>query len=328
MKSDTTTEGNWINKYGTVGYNVINSGSSYPSNVTVTPANEGSYTWTTTATSTSALEDAPGTGTNRIAACWYASTSFTVDVDFTDNQEHDIELYLLDYNGNNVRSEQIQLSNASTGAVLSTEAASDFSNGIYYNWEVSGNILITFTHQTGPNAILNGLFIDPASASQTAIVARGGESLDSSGQPVVTNLASMAGIKAGGSPTLVGGTGSAAGAINNDQTFQLITNVAAGTTTGMFDDLHNGSKFTMGRKTFRIHYPGGHRQRRDLETVRTPGPASTLRSLRQGLQNRAAAAGEPALPSSSLTGSAKPEALGVRAKALAQSVHRRLRQRS
>jgi subtilisin family serine protease len=165
IKQDTTTGGNWTGKYGAVGYNVINSGSSYPSSVTVAPANELSYTWTTTTTSVQALKDAPSNGTGRIAACWYSATSFTVDVDFTDGQMHDIELYLLEFNGANKRSEQIQLSNAANSTVLSTVTASSFSNGIYYNWEVSGNILITFTRVTGPNAILNGLFIDPPSTS-------------------------------------------------------------------------------------------------------------------------------------------------------------------
>ncbi len=167
LGSDARTQGNWSGKYGTVGYNVINSGSSYPSSVTVTPSNELSYTWSTTTTSVQALEDAPGTGTGRIAACWYSGTSFTVDLNFTDGQTHDIELYLLDYNGNNARREQIQLSNASTSAVLATETATDFSNGIYYNWTVSGNVLITFTRETGPNAILNGLFIDPPLTTAT-----------------------------------------------------------------------------------------------------------------------------------------------------------------
>jgi hypothetical protein len=162
------TQGNWINTYGTVGYNVIKSGSSYPSSVTVTPSNQLSYTWTTTTTSVQALQDAPGNGSGRIAACWYSATSFTVDVDFTDGLMHDVELYLLDYNGGNTRTEQIQLSDPATSTVLSTQTASMFSNGIYDNWEVSGNVLITFTSESGPNAIINGLFIDPSTSHRQA----------------------------------------------------------------------------------------------------------------------------------------------------------------
>jgi uncharacterized repeat protein (TIGR03803 family) len=259
IKSDTTTQGNWINTYGTVGYNVINSGSSYPASLTVTPSNELSYTWTTSATAVQALEAAPGSGDSyRVAACWYSATSFTVDVDFTDGQMHDIELYLLDYNGGNARTEQIQFSNPATLTFLSTQAASNFSGGVYYNWVVSGNVLITFTRESGPNAILNGLFIDPgSSSSSTAIVAGRGESLDRGGRPVFTNLATLADVKAGSNVTLMGGVGFAtASALTDNGTLQLITNVGADTTIGTFDDLSDDSTFIMGWRNIRIHHAG------------------------------------------------------------------------
>ena len=39
---------------------------------------------------------------------------------------------------------------------------SNFAGGVYMNWTISGNVLITFTHQTGYNAVVSGLFFDPA----------------------------------------------------------------------------------------------------------------------------------------------------------------------
>ena len=111
---------------------------------------------------------APGTNpSTRIAACWYALSSFTVDVNVTDGNTHDIELYLLDYDANN-RSEQIQLSNANTHAVLDTETVSSFANGVYLKWAISGNVLITFTKQSGANAVVSGLFFDPVGAPPAA----------------------------------------------------------------------------------------------------------------------------------------------------------------
>ena len=123
MKNDTTTEGSWIGTYGTAGYDVINSGSSlrqrdhhpcWRNPVYVVRFDDGS----TSAGNTPS-------GTNRIAACWYSGTSFTVDVDMASGTTYDLELYLLDYDKNG-RSEQIQFSNAATGAVLSTETVSNF----------------------------------------------------------------------------------------------------------------------------------------------------------------------------------------------------------
>ncbi len=171
LEEDTKTQGNWIGVYGTVGYDVINNPSTtnpnaLPAGVTITPAGATLYTWANPSTATPALE-VPG-GTSRIAACWYASTSFTVDVDVTNGQSYNLELYVLDYNGGNARSEQIQLSNAGTGAVLSTETVSKFSSGAYLNWTISGNVLITITKTAGANAVLSGLFFDPATTSKSS----------------------------------------------------------------------------------------------------------------------------------------------------------------
>ncbi len=171
LEQDTTREGSWIGVYGTDGYDVINNPStsnpnSLPAGVTVTPAGATTYTWANPSTATPALE-VPG-GASRIAAAWYASSSFTVDVDVTNGQSYNLELYVLDYNGGNARSEQIQLSNASTGAVLSTETVSDFTNGAYLNWTISGNVLITITKTAGNNAVLSGLFLDPPPSTTSA----------------------------------------------------------------------------------------------------------------------------------------------------------------
>ena len=176
LKEDTTTAGNWMGTYGSQGYDVINSGASgikLPANVTVTPAHEALYTWANPAppTATQALEVPPG-GTSRIAACWYLLTSFTVDVNVASGS-YNLELYVLDYD-NQKRSEQIQLSDAGTGTVLSTETVSGFSGGAYLNWTISGNVLITITKQAGPNAVLSGLFFDPPSSSPGVIVDGGG----------------------------------------------------------------------------------------------------------------------------------------------------------
>ena len=102
----------------------------------------------------------PGS-TNRVAAVWYSSTKFAVDVNLADGQAHNLELYFLDWI-NNGRSEQVQLSDAGTGTVLDTETISSFASGVYLDWKVSGNLVITITRKAGTNAVLNGLFLDGA----------------------------------------------------------------------------------------------------------------------------------------------------------------------
>ena len=157
---DTTTEGSWIGVYGSQGYNVINAtnGVNYPSYATVTPAGNTAYTWAANTNLVQALQNPSGSG--RIAAAWYPSTSFTVDVDLTDGQAHNLELYLLDYDTTS-RSEQIEFTDANTHAVLSTQSVSSFHTGVYMNYTISGNVLITITKTGGANAVLSGLFFDP-----------------------------------------------------------------------------------------------------------------------------------------------------------------------
>ena len=53
--------------------------------------------------------------------------------------------------------------------MLNTQTVSSFHSGVYLDYAVSGNILITITKTAGSNAVLNGLFFDPATTSNAVI---------------------------------------------------------------------------------------------------------------------------------------------------------------
>jgi hypothetical protein len=156
VERDTTTQGSWIGAYGAQGYDVINEPAGLPSYATVTPSGQRTWTWAASTTDPRGLQ-VPG-GTNRIAATWYSPTSFTVDVNLTDGQQHNLELYLVDWDNTN-RAEQVQISDATTGLVLSTQSISSFHNGVYLDYRVGGHIVITITRLAGDNAVLSGLFL-------------------------------------------------------------------------------------------------------------------------------------------------------------------------
>jgi hypothetical protein len=94
----------------------------------------------------------------------FAQNSFNVDVNVTDGENHVLALDFLDWD-NQGRAEQVQLTSAATGAILDTETVLSFSQGVYLDWNISGNVLITITRLTGPNAVLSGVFLGPPSAS-------------------------------------------------------------------------------------------------------------------------------------------------------------------
>ena len=76
-------------------------------------------------------------------------------------QSYNLELYFLDYDAKG-RAETVTLSDANTSATLNSQSVSNFANGDYLAWTISGNVLITFTCTAGNNAVLSGLFFDPA----------------------------------------------------------------------------------------------------------------------------------------------------------------------
>jgi hypothetical protein len=165
IKRDTTTEGNWIGTYGSQGYNIIGSSVSYPSYATVTVAGATNSSFVASTTDPRALENSSGIG--RTAGIWVSSTTFTVDVNLTDGQAHDLTFYAVDWS-NIGRSEQIQITSAGTGAVLDTETLSNFYGGAYLQWKLSGSVVITVKTLAGANSVLSGIFFDPPSITGAA----------------------------------------------------------------------------------------------------------------------------------------------------------------
>ena len=148
------------------GAEVVGDTSGLPAYAAFTTTGAATHIWAASSTAAAALQNPGGSG--RIEAAWYSTTSFTVDLDLTDGQTHDLELYFLDLQSSPSRVEQVQISDAVTGAVLSTETIASFQNGVYLNWAVKGDLVITIMRQAGVNAVLSGLFFGPAMPAATA----------------------------------------------------------------------------------------------------------------------------------------------------------------
>ena len=163
---DAATEGQWGFTYGSQGYDILGTPSaSIPSyldfSVTGSPQ---FYQWATSTTDHRDLQATRGSG-NLVAACAYSyTTPFGFNLDFLDGQTHQVALYLLDWDYLN-RNETITVSNAATGQVLDTENVTNFSQGKYLRWDVSGDVQITVTNTGGLNAVVSGLFIDPLTSA-------------------------------------------------------------------------------------------------------------------------------------------------------------------
>jgi hypothetical protein len=158
VKTDATTSGSWTGVYGADGYNVIGDADAIPAYVTVTPAGTAFWSWTSATSDTRALQKASNPF-DRIAACWYSSSSFTIDLAFNDAKTHQVALYLLDWDlWGGGRTERVDIVDMNSN-VLDTRSVSSFVNGQYLVWNLNGhvNVRITNTNPAG-NAVVSGLF--------------------------------------------------------------------------------------------------------------------------------------------------------------------------
>jgi uncharacterized delta-60 repeat protein len=165
--TDTSTGGTWMGKYGADGYNVFGDSARQASYVTVTPVGKSDWTWQWSTQNPVALQRA--SGTDRLAACWYGTSAYTIDLRFTDTQLHRTAVYFLDWDLAG-RNQTVRVLDGSTGAVLDTRTVSNFGNGIYLLWDLAGHVKITIT-PNNVNGVSSGIFFGGASTVPTQTVA-------------------------------------------------------------------------------------------------------------------------------------------------------------
>jgi hypothetical protein len=159
VTTDATTQGNWQGVYGADGYHVIDDTVNYPSYAQALPSGQLDYVWASSSADDVRTLTKGSDPTDRLAATWYSATSFTLDLNLTDGQTHQVAFYLLDFDMIG-RSEQIDVLDASSGAVLDSQTASDFGGGEYLVWNLTGHVQVRFTNLAGDNAnaVLSGIF--------------------------------------------------------------------------------------------------------------------------------------------------------------------------
>jgi hypothetical protein len=192
--SDTTTQGNWPATYGAQGYALINAAVSYPTYAQVVVSGTP-FTWAASTKDVRALQR-PKT-THRVAACWYAATSFTIDVNLTDGDAHQVALYALDWDAIG-RAERIDVLDAMSGALLDSRTVGLASaGGQYLVWTLSGHVVLRVTNSdVTKNAVISGLFFDagPAVAAVTLLAPGTGTRYTA---PATISLAAVASVPTG-----------------------------------------------------------------------------------------------------------------------------------
>jgi hypothetical protein len=173
LRTDTATQGNWINVYGQDGYAIPGVGESLPSYAGASAFFAFYNTWTTSTSDPRAVE-VPPSGTSRIASDYYSTSSFDMYIWLYDGNSHQVALYFDDWD-NQGRVETVQLINTSTNAVLDTRTISNFyGTPLYLVYNISGNVAFKITNSGGPSAVLNAVFFDnPPAYLRTDIATQG-----------------------------------------------------------------------------------------------------------------------------------------------------------
>jgi hypothetical protein len=153
-KMDAVTQGNWKGVYGGDGGYVVGTRAVPPGYGSATPTGSSELTWART---TSDVRGLLKFGvSSRVAAAWSSSTSFTIDVNMTDGQSHQLALYCVDWERRG-RAQTVELLDPANNAVLDSRSLSGFQEGRYLVWNVRGKVRLRITRTAGPNAVVSGL---------------------------------------------------------------------------------------------------------------------------------------------------------------------------
>ena len=192
LNANTTAEGNWKSIYGADGYSLVGGSQKMPSYATLTAQNESNWTWVASTSDPRALQ---GISAATTASTWYNTPSFSLDVNMTDGQSHQMALYALDWDLKG-RAETIQIVDANSGSTLNSQSVTNFSNGIYLVWAISGHVKVNVTVTGGPNAVISGVFFgsalnanNPSSAFAPAITTQPASQTVTAGQSATFSVA-------------------------------------------------------------------------------------------------------------------------------------------
>ncbi len=106
--------------------------------------------------------------TDRIAACWYSFSNYSVNVRISDGQVHSLALYAVDWDNYNGRTETIEIRDTGTNALLDSRSLAGFQGGTWLVWNIAGNVTIV-VRNTNSNAVVSGFFFGAPQAAPNLI---------------------------------------------------------------------------------------------------------------------------------------------------------------
>jgi hypothetical protein len=106
-----------------------------------------------------ALEHPKESGTH--PTCWFADDRLSLRIAPPDAEPYRLTLYVLDFDRNG-RALEIALSDEFVALSSEQVSVAETAGGVYLTWTASGTLNVELKKKAGFNAVLSGLFLDPA----------------------------------------------------------------------------------------------------------------------------------------------------------------------
>ncbi|KZM33815.1 ThuA domain-containing protein [Oerskovia enterophila] len=162
-RQDTSTQGDWIGKYGTAGYAIPQIGTQLPQGVTVAPVTgTQAWTWEQSTTKRSALQ-VPPDGAARRASTWFGAGA-AVDVTVPEGSAYDLSVYVNSHD--TARTQDVQVLRADGSVLYPAFSVADNAAGVWLTYRIESSVRVKADKATGPNAVIGGIFLDVPDVEQ------------------------------------------------------------------------------------------------------------------------------------------------------------------
>jgi hypothetical protein len=158
---DDNLQGNWPGRFGSEGYWISAADKALPAFVEQSMNGAQEWVWNDNPQDSRALYRTPEQK-QRIASCFYGD-SWTLNLGVWDTKSHAVALYFLDWDQRG-RHQTVEVLDGN-GKPMASYDIQDFSRGKYLILNIQGSIQLKFTRMAGDNAVLSGIFLDPAPAA-------------------------------------------------------------------------------------------------------------------------------------------------------------------
>ena len=166
VKIDETTSGNWKGVYGAEGAVIVGDPAATAKCAVVTPSrNGGTGVWAGATTDARAVQKS-GEAKDRIAAKWSGGWEpyVQIDVEFTDEKEHQVALYCLDWDKQlGGRAMTVEAWDPWRNVVLvDKQAVKEFTSGKYLVLNLKGHVELRLQiNGKFDSGVASGVFFDP-----------------------------------------------------------------------------------------------------------------------------------------------------------------------